>query len=92
MARNSKRSFEEIEKFDEVRKGIPSASVYGVLTSISPVKKGRKQNYFEGKVTDGSSKLRLVGFNTKLQKMSDMMSKKKPIEIKNCEIPPLSSN
>ena len=56
--------------------------MYGVLTSISPVKKGRKQNYFEGTVTDGSSKLRLVGFNTKLQKqISDMMSKK-PIEIK----------
>ena len=40
-------------------------------------------------MTDGSSKLRLVGFNTKLQKqMSDMMSKKKPIEIKYCEIKP----
>ena len=39
MARNLKLSFEEVEKLDEVGKGIPSASVYGVLTSISPVKK-----------------------------------------------------
>ena len=70
-------------------KEIPIAIVYGVLTSISPVKKGRKQNYFKGTVCDESSTLRLLGFNTKLQKqMSDMMSKKKAIKINNCEITP----
>ena len=35
-----KRSIEEVENFNDVGKEIPSASVYGVLTSISPVKKG----------------------------------------------------
>ena len=45
----AKRKFEEVHNFDEVEKGMASASVYGVLTSLSPVKKGRKQNYFEGK-------------------------------------------
>ena len=84
---------QSIEEFffnsNDVGKEIPIASVYVVLTSISPVKKGRKQNYFKGTVCDESSTLRLVGFNTKLQKqMSDMMSKKKAIEIKNCEITP----
>ena len=65
---------------------IPSARVHGVLTSISPVKKGRKQNYFEGKLSDGSSKVRFVGFDSKQQKsMSELLTKKRAIEIKNCE-------
>ena len=42
-ARNRKRHLEEVEKFDEIADGIPNANVYGVLTSISPVKKGRTQ-------------------------------------------------
>lgn len=89
MAKNLKRAFEEVDNFDEISKEIPSASVHGVLTSISPVKKGRKQNYFEGTVSNGSSKLWLVGFDTKQQKqMADMMSKKIPIQIQNCEIKP----
>ena len=87
MAR--KRTLEEVEKFDEVERGIASAKVYGVLLSLSPVKKGRKQNYFEGTVTDGSSKLRLVGFDSGQQKlMSVMLPKKRTIEIRNCEIKP----
>ena len=73
----AKRTFEEVDNFDKVDKGIASASVHGVLTSISPVKKGRKQNYFERKLSDGNSKLRFVGFDTKQQrKMSDMLTKK----------------
>lgn len=42
-ARNRKCHLEEVEKFDEIADGIPNANVYGVLTSISPVKKGRTQ-------------------------------------------------
>ena len=55
MAR--KRTLEEVEKFDEFERGIASAKVYGVLLSLSPVKK-----LFRG--NSGSSKLRLVGFDS----------------------------
>jgi len=78
----SKRSFEEVDNFNVVEKGMASASVHGVLTSVLPVRKGRKQNYFEGKLSDGSSKLRFVGFDSKQQKkMSEMLPKKQAIEI-----------
>ena len=60
----AKYAFQEVDNYDVV-KGMPSASVHGVLTSVSPVKKGRRQNYFEGKVSNGNSKLRFVGFNSK---------------------------
>lgn len=85
----AKLTIEEVEKFDDLDKLIPSASIHGVLTSVSPVNKGRKQNYFEGKLSDGSSKLRFVGFDVKQQKtMSDMLTRKRAIEINNCEIKP----
>ena len=85
MAR--KRGFEEIENFEEVDKAISSANVYGVVTSLSPVKKGHKSNYFEGTVSDGNSKLWLVGFDARQQKrMDEFKVKKQPLEIRNCEI------
>ena len=47
------------------------------------MKKGRKQNCFEGKLSDGNSKLRFVGFDTKQQrKMSDMPTKKEQLKLK----------
>ena len=40
-------------------------------------------------MSDGSSKLWFVGFNSKQQKkMSEMLPKKQAIEIENCEIKP----
>ena len=38
-----KHRLEEVE-VEEVEKVISSANVYGVVTSLSPVKKGRKSN------------------------------------------------
>ena len=56
----------------------PSVSIYGVLTYVSPVKKGRNQNYSEGKFSDGSTKRQVVGFNNDFQKrLSNMLSRKK---------------
>ena len=65
--RAAKCLFEEVDNFEVVEKGMPSANVYGVLTSVSSMKKGR-QNYFKGKVSDGNSKLQFVKFNSKQQK------------------------
>ena len=70
-----------MEKFDNVDRAISSASVYGAVTSLSPVKKGCKTNYFEGTVSDENS-----NFDTKQQKrMDDFKTKKQP---KNCEVKP----
>ena len=85
MAR--KRQFHEIEDFDSVEQPIPSASLHGIVTSLSPLKKGVKSAYFDGTVSDGTSKLRVVGFSTKQQKlMEDFMVKKQPIQLTDCEV------
>ena len=46
------------------------------------MKKGHKQNYFEGKLSDGANKLWFVGFETKQQKKMSVMITKKSCEIK----------
>ena len=39
-----------------------NATVHGVITSLSPMKKGRSSNFFHTNISDGETKLRLVGF------------------------------
>ena len=72
-----KRSFEdiesiEVENFDSVDKPISSANIHGVVTSLSPIKKGRMRNYF-----DGTSKMRMIGFNSKQRTMMNEFSEKR---------------
>ena len=74
----SKRQVEEAENFEVMDRPISKANVHGVLTSLSPVKKGRSTNYFDGTVSDGNSKLHVVGFSVGQQKvMNDFMCKNK---------------
>jgi hypothetical protein len=92
MAR--KRSIEqteslEVESLETVDKPVSSANIHGIVTSLSPIKKGRTRNYFDGTVSDGTvsdgtSKLRMVGFNVKQRTaMNDFLEK---IELKDCQI------
>lgn len=61
--------------------------MHGVLVSVTRVKKGRKSTYFEGTITDGDSKVRLVGFHKGQQtKMSSLWKMKKVVRLNNCEI------
>ncbi len=83
----SKRVRVEVEDFDGVDEPLANASVHGVISSLSPTKKGRKSHYFHGMVSNGKSKLRLVGFSQAQQRqMKDFMSKKKPVQLEDCEI------
>jgi len=83
----SKHKREEVKDFEGVAKPLGSANVRGVISSLSPIKKGRKSNYFEGTVSDGKSKLHLVGFSQAQQKqMQDLKAQKKAVQFEDCEI------
>ena len=61
--------------------------MHGVLVSVSRVKKDRNSTYFEGTITNGDSKMRLVGFHKGQQtKMSSLWRMKKVVRLNNCEI------
>jgi len=54
-----KRTINQLSDLDQP---IYSTCVHGGLTDLSPVKKGKKSDYFEGTLSDGTSNIRLVGF------------------------------
>ena len=45
----------ELEEVDSLEEPVSTASLHAVVSSLSPVKKGRNSDYFEGTVTDGKS-------------------------------------
>ena len=74
MAR--KRTYEDVERIDDVDGPISSTRMHGAIISLSPVKKGRKSIFFDGMLADNTSKIRLVGFDAQQQrKLNDYHQK-----------------
>ena len=77
----------ELEEVDSLEEPVSTASLHAVVSSLSPVKKGRNSDYFEGTVTDGKSTVRLVGYKRSQQsKIKRFMDKQQPILLDYCEI------
>ncbi len=77
----------EVECLDAVNQPHSSVNIHGVITSLSPIKKGRTRNYFDGTVSDGTLKLRMVGFNVKQRAaMRDLLEKKEAVDLKDRQI------
>ena len=86
MAR--KRQLEEIDDLESVSQLALSACIDGVVTG-SIVKKGKKNSYFDGSVSDGKTKLRIVGFRGGQHKaIKDFLTKKTPLHLEDCQIKP----
>ena len=66
---------------------LSNTTLYGAITAISRVKKGKKSFYFDDKLADNTSVIRVVRFDTyQHTKMEDLYQKKMPIQIMNCEV------
>ena len=64
-----------------------TATVHGVLTALSPIKKGTRSPFFDSYLVDNKARARLVGFElSHRQELSDFMEKKVPIKVDDCEI------
>ncbi len=58
-----KMSKRDISQLNELDGHTSNANIHGAITSISPIKKGRKSSFFEAMIADHTSQVRLVGFN-----------------------------
>lgn len=80
----------ELDDLDSVDEPIPHASIHGVVKSLSPkMKKGRKGNYYEGKVyfNDKSSPSRFLGFVPKhLDALHKIKAEKQPVHFDDVEV------
>ena len=82
----SKRDISHLKELDAPT---ASATVHGAVTSISPVKKGRKSAYFEATLADTTSMVRLVGFSNQHQiALNELHVNKSPVKITNCQVKP----
>ena len=52
----------ELPSLESVSEPVLSTCIDGAVTGLSIVKKGKKNSYFDGSVSDGKTKLRIVGF------------------------------
>ena len=83
-----KRPAEDIENYSDIG-GCQheNANVHGALMQLSPVKKGKRSNFFEGQMSDGTSRMRFVGFKAEQRKkLVDFLQSGKPVDLKDCEI------
>ena len=78
----------KIENLKDISEEIDSTEVHFGVEMLSPVKKARSGvEYYNGQVTDGSSTVRLVGFDATSQtKLSEFAKQKIPIKATNCAI------
>ncbi len=64
-----------------------SATVHGMVTSVSPMKGKSATKFFDGYVTDGATKLRFVGFNVdKAKQLEQHANDNETVELANCRI------
>ena len=84
MAKNG-----QLENFttDDVDGPAVNTTTHGAVISLSPVKRGRHSIFFDGMLSNETSKIRLVGFDVAQQKkLQDFQLKKIPVELVNCEV------
>ena len=78
----------EIDTLDDITEPIPTASLHGVIQTLSQIKKGKQTNYYEGKLSiiEHSSQ-RFVGFKKSQQaKLKELMDNQQPVYLEDCEI------
>ena len=63
------------------------AKVHGVVTSVSPMKQAATTQFFDAKLVDNDSEIRVVGFSPVLRKrLADYELKKDSLTLNNCKI------
>ena len=90
MAGRKRERSPELEEFSDVTSLIrasPNAKVHGIVTRLSPMKRGKKSEYFDGELSDGKCKVRLFGFDSVVQKtLAGFQEKGAPVSLEKCAV------
>ena len=64
-----------------------NAKIHGVVSSLSPMKKGKAANFFEATITDVKAEMRVVGFQGSHRKrLADFQENSQTVSLENCKI------
>ena len=88
MAKRLRENEVEFDDLSLVNGASPSAKIHGKLTVLSPMKKAKSCNYFDGEIADDSGRtLRVFGFDSSVRKkLSDHYEDKKAVVLSGCEV------
>ena len=78
-----------IDEFDNllsVTHTSTNAKVGGIVTAVSPMKKGKTCEYFDGELADDKARIRLFGFDNVWQKLLEHQRNKNSVIIGKCEV------
>ena len=76
----------DIVDVSDVNTSSPNATVGGIFTCVSPMRRSKKNAFFQCSTTDGRSSMRFYGFDSVVRrKLVNHMQSKEPIILKNCE-------
>ena len=79
-----KRLFEEYDNLGSADSPCKAAKIHGMLTNLSPMRSGK---YFEGHISDDTTSLRLVGFDTAQQReLAAYHDKGQTVSLQNCKV------
>lgn len=79
--------FEDVSALWSNNTASDNASVHGVISKLSPMKKGRNATYYEGSLSDGQQDVRIFGFQERQQKrLLKFNESKDPVSITNCAV------
>jgi hypothetical protein len=86
---SKKRNRSNVVNVSDISNTSSNATVGGVVTVLSPMKKSRSCPFFDGKISDGRSSMRLFGFDPNARDiLANYNQTKQPVVLGNCEIKP----
>ena len=66
---------------------VDNANVHGVVACLSPMKKGKGAEFFDGKLTDGETNVRVVGFQASQRKrLASFHDTSASVSLQNCKV------
>ena len=83
-----RKAVEDISDYSTIGNTVKeSVNVHGVLRNLSPVKRGKRANFFDGEMTDGACRIRFVGFKAEQRKKLEELSKgDNSVVIEDCQL------
>ena len=88
-ARKRERPIQTDKNIDvSTLKASPAHAVQGVVLQVSPLKKSKTgHGFFDGKISDGVSTMRFVGYDPKVRlHIVDWQEKDTTVILSNCEV------
>ena len=86
MACKKVLAFKDLESIDQPMASAEIEAVPVKITQMQTPKKGKKR-YFEGDLSDGKKRMRLVGFEEDQQKkLEEYTLQQSPVKLKKCEV------